>query len=127
MGASIVTLKLKLEAATKQDGDKWIAWCLPLDVLTQADSREAALAALEEAVALWFESCIERNVLGDALAEAGFVKAKPGEAIPEDTNLVQMNVHRVEQPSDFSSPEFIEVSIPAYIAARHLPDYCATR
>jgi len=75
MEASVVTLCVKLEATTKQDGERWIARCVALDVASQGDSKQAAISSLEEAVQLWFESCLERDVLSEALAEAGFTKA----------------------------------------------------
>jgi predicted RNase H-like HicB family nuclease len=79
MRNSVVNLSVRLEAAFKQEGNCWLAWCLPLDVMTQADSKKAALESLKEAVGLWFESCIERGVLEEALAEVGFQPIKPGE------------------------------------------------
>jgi predicted RNase H-like HicB family nuclease len=100
MEASVVSLAVKLEAATKKDGDHWLARCVPLDVTTQADSKAAALHALKEAVELWFESCIERGVLEQALEESGFRRRKPGETLVADAR-----------------PESIEISIPAYVAA----------
>ena len=48
------------------------AFCPPLDVASQADSSEAALASLQEAVEGWFESCLDRGVLDQALVECGF-------------------------------------------------------
>lgn len=125
MGASIVTLSLKLEAATKQEGNSWIAWCVPLDVYSQAETKEAALSSLRDAVNLWFESCIERDVLPQALEEAGFEKSKPGQAIPKDASVVEMEVAPSSNSNDDYVPATIEVEIPAYIAAQHLSGICA--
>lgn len=99
-----MTLNIKLEVATRQDGDVWAASCLPLDVVTQADSKEQALSSLKEAVELWFESCIERNVLDQALREAGFQA---------------MDAQRKPSRARGSSArgDYIEVSIPAYTTA----------
>ena len=74
MSGSVVALSIKLEAATRQEGNVWLAWCLPLDVMSQAETKQRALASLKQAVELWFESCIARNVLEQALLEAGFHK-----------------------------------------------------
>jgi len=72
MRSSVVNLSVRLEAAFRQDGKCWLAWCLPLDVMTQGETKEAAFKSLKEAVGLWFESCIERGVLDEALGEVGF-------------------------------------------------------
>ena len=106
-----VNLAIKLEATIKQDGDSWIACCTPLDLLTQSDSKESALELLSEAVSLWFESCMERNVLKEALEEAGFTRCSTGQSIPRHANRVDF----IENSK--SQFEKIEVSIPAYIAA----------
>lgn len=52
-----------------RDGQEWLAWCPAIDVITQARTKKQALESLREAVELWFESCIERNVLAKALHE----------------------------------------------------------
>ena len=83
-----VDLKIRLEAKLTQDGDAWIASCPPLDLYTQSDTKDSAVAHLREAILAWFESCLERDVLPQALVEAGFQKmpteaAHPGKVIPE--------------------------------------------
>ena len=60
----------------------WLAWCAPLDIMTQTETERQALESLQEAVELWFESCISRNVLDEALVEAGFNRLQPGDAVP---------------------------------------------
>ncbi|MEP7354316.1 MAG: type II toxin-antitoxin system HicB family antitoxin [Acidobacteriota bacterium] len=72
MRGSAVDLNVRLEAVVKQEGGAWLASCPSLDVVTQDESKQAALEALKEAVQLWFESSIERGVLDQALIEAGF-------------------------------------------------------
>ena len=47
--------------------------------MTQAETEQRAIDSLREAVELWFESCISRNVLDDALIEAGFNRLQPGD------------------------------------------------
>ena len=98
MSRSAVDLDVKLEAIVRQDGDAWLAFCPALDVTTQSDARDSALGALKEAVQLWFESCVERGVLDEALREAGFDRAKPGQALADSA----------------SELEYIEISVPAY-------------
>ncbi len=127
MEASLITLNVKLEAATKKHGQHWTARCVPLDVFSQGNTKEKALASLSEAVQLWFESCIDRDVLSEALAEAGFVKAKPDE-VAEDDSLVEVKVQHGSIPKKKSSvAEYITVSVPAYVAAVHLGGVSAPR
>jgi len=119
MSGSVVALSIKLEVATRQEGKAWLAWCLPLDVMTQADTKQHALSSLKQAVELWFESCIARNVLDQALLEAGFKKTKHGEAPPKNASIIK--VHEPKQSVAHAFPakrDYIEVSIPAYIAAQ---------
>ena len=52
-----------------QDGDDWVAHCLPLDIYSQSETREGAVDAMRDAVAGWLESCMERQVLPQALEE----------------------------------------------------------
>jgi predicted RNase H-like HicB family nuclease len=127
MGASVVTLTVKLEAATRKDGKRWLAWCMPLDVMTQADSKPAALRSLKEAVGLWFDSCIDRGVLEHALEEAGFKRKKPGDKILRESGMVHIRrtqlkkVPSVRRDDRFvGKPDYIEISIPAYIASSWL-------
>lgn len=68
----IVSYSVKLDAWLRRDGRERLAWCPSIDVITQAGIKKKVLESLREAVQLWFESCIERNVLDAALKEAGF-------------------------------------------------------
>jgi len=122
MGASVVTLHLKLEVATRKDGKVWLAWCPSIDVMTQGPNKKAAIDSLREAVHLWFDSCIERGVLDRALKEAGFKKMRPGQALPKNTSIVHVASHSDPVPDThtFSARDYIEVSMPAYIAAKYL-------
>ena len=120
MRTSVVNLSVRLEAAFRQEGECWLAWCLPLDVMTQAETKEAAFESLKEAVALWFESCVERGVLDEALNEVGFQPIKPGEPVPEDTSIVAVNRPSRAIKNNFTASEDFEVVIPAYIAAKQL-------
>lgn len=46
---------LSLTAAVERDGDWWVARCLDVEVASQGHSLEDALAALKEALELYFE------------------------------------------------------------------------
>ena len=123
MVKSSVAISIKLEAATWREGNLWLAWCLPIDVMTQAETKQAALKSLKEAVELWFESCIDRNVLEEALLEVGFHKANAGEKPPKNATVVKVHEPKPLLPRPFSAErDYIEVSIPAYIAAQSNAD-----
>lgn len=48
-----------------------MVWCPVIDGATQARTKKQALENLREAVELWFESCVSRGVLDQALRESG--------------------------------------------------------
>ncbi len=115
-----IELTVRLQAAFRQEGGSWLAWCLPLDIMTQAESKSAAFGALKEAVDLWFESCIARGVLEDALSEVGFQPIKPGEHIPADASIVTVSEPPRAIRDAFTASEDFEIKVPAYIAAKQL-------
>jgi predicted RNase H-like HicB family nuclease len=121
-----VTLRIKLEAATKKDDDRWIAHCLPIDVFSQGDTKEKALESLSEAVQLWFESCLDRDVLSEALAESGFTKVRADDPVPGGASVVEMIQFQPASHRKIVVPDYIEVEVPAYTAA-HFSGLCATR
>ena len=101
-----------------QDGNDWVACCAPLDLYTQSDSKDSAMVLLHEAVSLWFESCMERNVWPAALEEVGFKPFRAGDKTLENTDVFNL---KVEKNSETSARQEIEISIPAYIAAAMTP------
>jgi hypothetical protein len=109
-----VTYTISLPAWLRRDGRQWIACCPSVDVLTQATTKVAARNALKEAVSAWFESCIDRGVLEEALFEVGFKKAKKGVQPPLGAGRVTVQTN----PAEKEEISNIEVSIPAFVAAR---------
>lgn len=69
---SSIRLKTSLECFTRKEGMRWLAACPVLDVHTQGRTEPEARRLIQEAVTLWFQSCIERNTLQEALQECGF-------------------------------------------------------
>jgi predicted RNase H-like HicB family nuclease len=68
-----IALEINLQAYVRREkARRWIATCPHIGVVTQGDSSSDAKRCLQEAVELWFESCIERGVLDQALREANF-------------------------------------------------------
>jgi predicted RNase H-like HicB family nuclease len=125
MDASIINLTVRLEIATKRDGGEWVAWCPPLDVFSQGRSKRDAIASLKEAVELWFESCIQRGVLDKALREVGFKRVKPGDKPSSGASIVRVQARDTKPGAEFASG-YIDVSVPAYVAA-HLLETNASR
>jgi predicted RNase H-like HicB family nuclease len=139
---SVVTCNAKLEIRLRQDGRDWLAWCPPIDVMTQASTKNKALEAIKEAVEGWFESCIERGVLEEALREAGFMNPAEWSEVPRGARAVGLKTATGKPIAGATAPErqpgaamvdtaraafarprqgessYIEVSIPAYIAAQ---------
>jgi predicted RNase H-like HicB family nuclease len=75
-------MSFRLICTVKQDPKRrrWIAGCPQLDIYSQGNTKEAAKAALDEAVKLWIESCVERNTLDEALRQCGFRRINAEEA-----------------------------------------------
>jgi predicted RNase H-like HicB family nuclease len=68
-----IALEINLQAYVRPEtARRWIATCPHIGVVTQGQSSLDAKRCLQEAVELWFESCIERGVLDQALREANF-------------------------------------------------------
>lgn len=137
---SVVRYNATLEVRLAQDGRDWLAWCQPIDLMTQAKTKSKALESIKEAVEGWFESCMERGVLEAALLEAGFINATERSEVPHGVSVVGLKTisrEKVAQTTASTSetgtatvqaafarprhgkPRYIEVSIPAYIAAQY--------
>ncbi len=56
-----------------KEGRTWVAYCQSLDLSSCGVTEEKALAAVSEAIDLWFDSCIRRGALEKALGELGWV------------------------------------------------------
>ena len=71
--AESITLEVALDGYVRRDTPTlWVSVCPQIGVASQGKTSASAKAALQEAVELWFESCIERGVLEQALREANF-------------------------------------------------------
>ena len=68
-----ISLDVELRAFVRRDTDeRWVAFCPSIDVASQGTDANDAKRCLDEAVQLWFESCIERGTLEQALQESHF-------------------------------------------------------
>lgn len=79
-----------LKTWLRREGGTWIAWCQAIDVLSQAETEQGAKEALREAVELWFESCLARGVLAEALLHVGFVGSSPTETVSANAGSISI-------------------------------------
>ena len=91
-------IRLSLHCSVRKDGDRFVASDDFLDVVTQGESEEAALANFREAAALFAESCFRRGTLYGVLNGPG-----------------------VPQPAAEESAEEYAVEITVPLAAREKP------
>jgi predicted RNase H-like HicB family nuclease len=109
-----VQVTFNLVCTTQPDGEgRWIAICPRLDVVSQGDTEPLARKALQEAIELWVQSCLERETLEEALVECGFHRTSQDEpsAPSDDVVLIQSS-----KAVTFN----LAFSIPAYQAAAAL-------
>lgn len=117
---SSVTLLVRLQCYIEKEDDVWVAGCPRLDVYSQGDSDRDARASIEEAVKLWFESCLERNTLEKALIELGFRPVPPSQIDKGDEVVALVE----EPPAEILGDPFdIDITIPAYQAAMFSDKY----
>src|SRR6266576_3881023 len=112
MGETI-ELEVNLGAYVRRETSRrWIATCPQLDVVTQGATGDQARRCLQEAVELWFESCIERGVLDQALREANF---RPSVSSPsrKESSRVSSSKH---QSSVLGEPFAVHLTVPGYEA-----------
>jgi predicted RNase H-like HicB family nuclease len=110
-----ISLEIRLRAFVRRETrNRWIAVCPKLDVVTQGTSIEDAQRSLDEAVQLWFEDCIERGTLEQALRECGFHVATRDDAQVESDRI---GLAGDAEPDILGEPFSLNVTIPAYQAA----------
>ena len=108
-------LNIRLQAIVYQDEGVWVAICPSLDVGSQGESHEAALQSLREAVTCWFDSCLERGVLREALEDIGWRRNTDGAFVLDDAHGVQP-----KNMTPAMSETEISVEVPAYVASSFL-------
>jgi predicted RNase H-like HicB family nuclease len=106
-----IALDVHLQAFVRRDTSKrWIATCPLVGVTSQGKNADDARRCLQEAIELWFESCVERGVLDQALREANFQPSRLGrQATSPDRKTFR-------RPSVLGDPFEIHLTIPAYEA-----------
>lgn len=102
-------VEIQLALEVRLEGGDWIARCPGIDVASQAPTKSQALRGIREAIELWFESCIARNVLSEALCDAGFKRIEPSEKVSEEVpNIV------TTPPTRESAPESRAAESPTF-------------
>lgn len=87
-----ITLSMPTETHLEK-GVGYIARCIPLDVSSQGDTEDQARKNLVEAVWLFLESCIEREVLFQVLSECGVtVESKSASPPDDDTPIITIPI-----------------------------------
>lgn len=115
----------KLDVWLRRDGRTWLAWCPRIDVMTQDSTQKGVLEALQEAVRLWFESCIDRNVLEEALKEVD-LKRVPSDtplniAEKQESEFIMVATGKeLSPPASLPKSNSLFVTIPPYIASKQL-------
>jgi predicted RNase H-like HicB family nuclease len=118
-----IKLNVRLRGFTRRDKPgRYVAGVPSLNVYSQGETPKDARRSLQEAVQLWFESCIERGTLERALQEVGFVPS-PWGASP-DEEIVRVSA---EDAALLGEPTEVAVEIPAYQGAALLarPSFAA--
>lgn len=111
----MIKLDVHLQAFVRPDTPtRWIAVSPQLDVATQGTSTEDAKRQLDEAVHAWFDDCIERGTLDQALRECGFRPATREETDESDEHVL---VSRDEEPDVLGEAFSVHVTVPAYQTA----------
>jgi predicted RNase H-like HicB family nuclease len=109
-----ISLEVHLQAFVRRDTSRrWIATCPMVGVVSQGRDADDAQKCLREAVELWFESCVERGVLDQALREANFRPSQSG-AFPTSRN----GSRRGRDKHNILGDRFeVHLKIPAYEGA----------
>ncbi|MYD92605.1 MAG: hypothetical protein F4Y02_02710 [Chloroflexi bacterium] len=126
---------VKLSLRVRNEDRDWTAWCPAIDVATQAPTKQCALEGLGEAVELWFESCISRGVLDQALQDSGFRKVAAVAGSQNASDCVTVRTTQTAnqavsipdtvrfQISEERGDNFLEGFIPALLAKDNLGCY----
>jgi predicted RNase H-like HicB family nuclease len=72
-GHCLIKALVSGQLSQKQDGT-WTSYCKPLDLYTCGKTRKEALKNTGEAIEAFFESCVRRGTLEDALRELNWKK-----------------------------------------------------
>lgn len=114
-----IALEVHLQAFVRPDTTRrWVATCPMVGVVSQGRTAADARRCLQEAVELWFESCVERGVLDQALREANFLPSPIRRSFKASTGSAPTTRRtRPKRATLLGEPFEIHLTIPAYEAA----------
>lgn len=112
-----VKVSVNLQVALRLDGDTWVGVCPSLDLASQGETEDLALQAVTDAVEVWFESCLERGVLAQALEASGFKRATHNAVVLDGVDTVDITLAKPLLGSGTAKSKQISIELPAYIAA----------
>jgi predicted RNase H-like HicB family nuclease len=114
-----IILDVNLQAFVRGDTPhRWIATCPMVGVVTQGKTAADARRCLQEAIELWFESCVERGVLDHALREANFQPSHADQDSRKRNGVRRSRVKKDRTASNILGKAFeIHLTIPAYEAS----------
>jgi len=94
LGERLVPIEVKLAATgiLFREGESWVAYCEGLDLSSFGATQDEALAAVQQAIRLFIESCISRGTLEQALSELGWACQTP------DGRLADCRTQRLPPP-----------------------------
>jgi predicted RNase H-like HicB family nuclease len=116
--ADTMSVSFRLECRVHEAAEGlWSAGSPGLDVWSQGATREEAKQALQEAIELFIESCLERDTLDGVLRDCGFRLVPSGVRIP--SNAEEIRVEKLQGDDDELLGEGfpLDITIPAYQAA----------
>ena len=67
-----LTINMNVPLKLSREGELFIATCPLLDIVTQGDTEETAKKNLQEALGLFFITCIEMDTFSEVLKQCGF-------------------------------------------------------
>lgn len=102
MASSQISLALTIQVEIKKSNDWFIASCCALDVHSQGKTEEEALHNIQEALRLFFVSCLERHTFDDVMQECGITVDQTLQSSPRKKN------HR-----------YVGVDVPIQLLAQH--------
>jgi len=88
---------ISLPAIVKQRTNMWISSCPCVDVFSQGDTKEEAMANLKEALSLFVETCHEMGTLEQVMKDSGFSVIT---GIIKKKNETDPNMVTIPVPSD---------------------------
>lgn len=130
---------VKLSLRVRNEVRDGTVWCPAIDAATQAPTKQRVFEGLGEAVELWFESCVSRGVLDQALQESGFRRVCGATPAQDASDRVTVGATLTPdqaisvpaairfQISEERGDDFLEGFIPALLAEDDLGSYfCPT-